>query len=69
MLASEEMQISGSSLILPIRKYLSPIVQNIAQVFGLTGEESNSVWTPPSCVVTTTEAPTTTPIPATTLTK
>lgn len=40
----------------------------IVRVFGLTGEESNSVWTPPSCVVTTTEAPTTTPIPATTLT-
>jgi hypothetical protein len=69
VLASEEMQISGWFLILPIRRQLSLIVPYDAQVFGLTGEESNSVWTPPSCVVTTTEAPTTTPIPATTLTK
>ncbi len=69
VLASERMQISSWSLILPIRRQLSLTVPYNVQVFGLTGEESNSVWTPPSCVVTTTEAPTTTPIPATTLTK
>ncbi|XP_023348531.1 uncharacterized protein LOC111717249 [Eurytemora carolleeae] len=39
----------------------------IARVIGLTGEESSDFWTPPSCVVLTTEPPTTSTTEATTL--
>jgi len=39
----------------------------ITRVYGMTGEFQNDVWTPPSCIITTPEPTTTTPIPPTPL--